>query len=45
MEKRVPHYRLVDILDQMTDVQSLNLTLSAQTGMRALGMTGHDALD
>ena len=44
MEKRVPHYRLVDILDQMTDVQSLNLTLSAQTGMRALGMTGHEAL-
>lgn len=45
MEKRVPHFRLVEVLKQMTHVEALNLTLSAQSGIRSLGMSWHEALE
>ena len=45
MEKRSPHYRLADILAQMTTVEAMNLTLSAQDGIRAAGMLKAEALE
>lgn len=44
MEKSTPHYKLSDILAQMTTVQAMNLTVSARTGIRACGMSQLDAL-
>lgn len=44
MEKQTPHYRLTEIQVQMTTVQDMNLTLSARTGIRAVGMAQVDAL-
>jgi len=45
MEKRAPHYRLSEILAQMTTVGTMNLTLSAQDGIRAAGMVKAEALE
>ena len=45
MEKRRPHYDLKAILAQMICVESMNLTLSAQQGIRAAGMTRNEALE
>jgi motility quorum-sensing regulator/GCU-specific mRNA interferase toxin len=45
MEKRRPHYDLKAILAQMICVESLNLTMSAQQGIRAAGMTQDEALE
>jgi motility quorum-sensing regulator/GCU-specific mRNA interferase toxin len=44
MEKRRPHYDLKAILAQMICVEDMNLTLSAQQGVRAAGMTRSEAL-
>lgn len=44
MEKRTPHYPLVGILAQMTGIEEMNLTMSAQTGIRLASMTMADAL-
>lgn len=43
MEKRRPHYDLKLILEQMICVENMNLTLSAQQGIRAAGMTKNEA--
>lgn len=45
MEKRARHYRLADILAQMATVEAMNLTLSAQDGIRAAGMLKMEALE
>lgn len=45
MEKRRPHYDLKAILAQMNCVENMNLTLSAQQGIRAAGMTQNEALE
>lgn len=45
MEKRSPHYLLAKIQEQMTSVEAMNLTLSAQDGIRAAGMGQVDALE
>ena len=45
MEKRSPHYLLSEILAQMTTVEAMNLTFSAQDGIRMAGMAKADALD
>lgn len=45
MEKRSPHYPLARILEQMTTVEAMNLTLSAQDGIRSAGMSKADALE
>jgi motility quorum-sensing regulator / GCU-specific mRNA interferase toxin len=45
MEKRLPHYRLIDIQAQMSSVEAMNLTESARTGIRTAGMTKVDALE
>ena len=45
MEKRRPHYDLKDILAQMISTEDMNLTLSAQQGIRAAGMTKNEALE
>ena len=44
MEKHTPHYPLVEIQVQMTTVQEMNLTVSARTGIRAVGMAQAEAL-
>jgi len=44
MEKRSPHYLLSAIKAQMTTIVTMNLTLSAQAGIRMAGMTAADAL-
>ena len=44
MEKHTPHYSLAEIQAQMTTVQEMNLTVSARTGIRAVGMAQADAL-
>jgi len=44
MEKRRPHYDLKAILAQMTCVENMNLTMSAQQGIRVAGMTRNEAL-
>lgn len=44
MEKHTPHYALAEIQAQMTTVQRMNLTVSARTGIRAVGMAQADAL-
>lgn len=45
MEKRRPHYTLARILDQMKSVEDMNLTVSAEQGIRMAGMTRSDALE
>jgi motility quorum-sensing regulator/GCU-specific mRNA interferase toxin len=45
MEKRSPHYLLAEILAQMTTVEAMNMTFSAQDGIRTAGMAKADALD
>lgn len=45
MEKRTPHYLLGAIQEQMTSVADMNLTFTAQDGIRAAGMAKTDALD
>ncbi len=44
MEKSTPQYLLADIHLQMATVQDMNLTVSARTGIRAVGMAQVDAL-
>lgn len=44
MEKRRPHYDLKAILAQMTCVENMNLTMSAQQGIRVAGITRNEAL-
>lgn len=44
MEKHTPHYPLAEIQAQMTTVREMNLTVSAKTGIRAVGMAQADAL-
>ena len=44
MEKHTPHYSLAEIQVQMATVQEMNLTVSAKTGIRAVGMAQADAL-
>lgn len=44
MEKRTPHYLLSAIQTQMKAVETMNLTASAQLGIRMAGMTAADAL-
>jgi len=45
MEKRRPHYDLKAILAQMICVEKMNLTMSAQQGIRTAGMTRNEALE
>ena len=45
MEKRVPHYLLAAIQGQMNSVETMNLTQSAQFGIRAAGMVTAEALE
>ncbi len=45
MEKRSPHYLLSEIQAQMTTIEAMNLTFSAQDGIRVAGMVKADALD
>jgi len=45
MEKRRPHYTLALILAQMQSVEDMNLTLSAEQGIRIAGMTRSEALE
>ena len=45
MEKRRPHYNLALILAQMKSVEDMNLTLSAEQGIRIAGMTRSEALE
>jgi len=45
VEKRSAHYLLSEIKAQMTTVETMNLTLSAQDGIRTAGMAKADALD
>lgn len=45
MEKRLPHYRLIDIQAQMNRVDNMNLTESARIGIRTAGMTKGEALE
>ena len=44
MEKQTPHYLLSEIQRQMTSVQQMNLTISARTGIREVGMAQAEAL-
>ncbi|TAN49599.1 MAG: type II toxin-antitoxin system MqsR family toxin [Methylococcaceae bacterium] len=44
MEKNTPHYPLAEIQAQMTTVQEMNLTVSAKTSIRAVGMAQANAL-
>ncbi|MDP2760473.1 MAG: type II toxin-antitoxin system MqsR family toxin [Sideroxyarcus sp.] len=44
MEKHKPHYLLKAIQAQMTSPEAMNLTLSARTGIRSVGMSQADAL-
>lgn len=44
MEKRKPHYSLAGIKAQMTTIRSMNFTLTASLGIKAMGMSAADAL-
>jgi motility quorum-sensing regulator/GCU-specific mRNA interferase toxin len=44
MEKRIPHYSLLEIQAQMTSVTAMNLTESARLGIHAVGMGWDDVL-
>lgn len=45
MEKRLSHYRLIEIQAQMSSVEAMNLTESARIGIRTAGMTKGEALE
>ena len=45
MEKRVPHYRLSEMQAQMCSVDAMNLTKTAQAGIRLAGMAIVEALE
>ena len=45
MEKRSAHYLLSEIQAQMTTVEAMNLTISAQGGIRVAGMVKAEALE
>jgi len=45
MEKRHPHSDLKAILAQMTCAENMNLTMSAQQGIRIAGMTRNEAFE
>ncbi|MFA7268728.1 MAG: type II toxin-antitoxin system MqsR family toxin [Sterolibacterium sp.] len=45
MEKRSPHYLLSAIQEQMSSIEAMNLTQSAQLGIRAAGMVMAEALE
>lgn len=45
MEKRSSHYPLSAIQEQMSSVEAMNLTQSAQLGIRAAGMVMVEALE
>jgi motility quorum-sensing regulator/GCU-specific mRNA interferase toxin len=45
MEKRVPHYLLSEIQAQMDSVEAMNLTKTAQDGIRLAGMVIAEALE
>ena len=45
MEKRTPHYLLSAIPAQMTSGDEMNITFTAQAGIRAAGMAMGDALE
>ena len=45
MEKWRPYYNLALILTQMKTVEDMNLTLSAEQGIRIAGMTRSEALE
>jgi motility quorum-sensing regulator/GCU-specific mRNA interferase toxin len=45
MEKRSAHYLLSAIQAQMRTIEAMNLTFSAQDGIRSAGMAKADALD
>ncbi|MDD5177373.1 MAG: type II toxin-antitoxin system MqsR family toxin [Sterolibacterium sp.] len=45
MEKRTPHYPLSAIQKQMSSIDAMNLTQSAQLGIRAAGMGMAEALE
>jgi len=45
MEKNKPHYLLKAIQVQMTTPEAMNLTLSARTGIRSMGMAQANALE
>ncbi len=45
MEKHTHHYRLAAIQAQMSGVEEMNLTFTAQAGIRAAGMMIEDALE
>ena len=44
MEKNTSHYPLTEIQAQMMTVQAMNLTVTARTGIREVGMAQADAL-
>lgn len=44
MEKRIPHYDLMEIQAQMISVEAMNLTESARIGIHQAGMGWSDAL-
>lgn len=44
MEKSKPHYVLAEIQAQMKTVPDMNLTISARSGIRDVGMAQVDAL-
>lgn len=44
MEKRLPHYLLSAIQAQMQSIEAMNLTRTAQLGIRTAGMGMADAL-
>ncbi|MEQ1589292.1 MAG: type II toxin-antitoxin system MqsR family toxin [Gallionella sp.] len=44
MEKRIPHYSLIEIQAQMTSVTAMNLTETARVGIHGAGMEWEDAL-
>lgn len=45
MEKNKPHYLLKAIQAQMTTPEAMNLTLSARTGIRSIGMAQANAVE
>lgn len=45
MEKRISHYLLSETQAQMKTIEAMNLTFSAQGGIRAAGMVKAEALE
>jgi len=44
MEKHTSHYSLTEIQEQMKTVRDMNLTISARSGIRTVGMSQENAL-